>query len=120
MGVTGLETAFSALYSELVVAGLLPLELLVERMSAGASIYELPLPSLAKGSPANLCLIDLDAAWKVGEGGYESRSQNSCFGGRELRAKVLVTVAAGSVAYRERGFAIRLAGDSLAGSRVGR
>src|SRR5436309_1538707 len=100
MGVTGLETAFSALYTELVVAGLLPLELLVERMSAGASIYGLPLPSLAKGSPANLCLIDLAADWKVGEAGYESRSQNSCFAGRVLQGKVLVTVAAGSVAYR--------------------
>src|SRR6266545_2828317 len=118
MGVTGLETAFSALYTELVVAGVVTLELLVERMSAGAAVYGLPLPSLAKGSPANLCLIDLDADWKVGEAGYESRSQNSCFAGRVLQGKVLVTVAAGSVAYRERGFAIRLAGDSLAGSRV--
>jgi dihydroorotase len=120
MGVTGLETAFSALYTELVVAGHVALDLLVERMSAGASIYGLPLPSLAKGSPANLCLIDLDADWKVGESGYESRSQNSCFAGRVLQARVLVTLAAGSVAYRERGFAIRLADDSLAGSRVDR
>jgi dihydroorotase len=118
MGVTGLETAFSALYTELVVTGLLPLDLLVERMTAGASIYGLPLPSLAKGSPANLCLIDLEADWKVGESGYESRSQNSCFAGRVLQAKVLVTLAAGAVAYRERAFSIRLAGDSLAGSRV--
>jgi dihydroorotase len=47
----------------------------------------------------------------VGEAGYESRSDNSCFAGRELRGKVLMTVAAGSVAYRERSFAIRLAGD---------
>jgi dihydroorotase len=120
MGVTGLETAFSILYGELVVPGLLPLELLIERMSAGASVYGLPLPSLAKGSPANLCVIDLDASWKVGEAGYESRSHNSCFAGRVLQAKVLVTVAAGAVAYRERAFAIRLAGDSLAGSGVER
>jgi dihydroorotase len=120
MGVTGLETAFSSLYGELVVPGVLPLELLIERLSAGASIYDLPLPSLAKGAPANLCLIDLDAAWKVGEAGYESRSENSCFAGRVLQGKVLVTVAGGAVAYRERAFAIRLAGDSLAGSGVER
>jgi dihydroorotase len=93
---------------------------LIERMSAGASVYGLPLPSLTKGSPANLCVIDLDASWKVGEAGYESRSHNSCFAGRVLQAKVLVTVAAGAVAYRERAFAIRLAGDSLAGSGVER
>jgi dihydroorotase len=56
----------------------------------------------------------------VGESGYESRSQNSCFWGRTLHGKVLVTVANGSVGYRERGFAIRLAengGRKLAGTR---
>ena len=34
-GVTGLETAFAALYTQLVEPGLLPLETLLERMSAG-------------------------------------------------------------------------------------
>src|SRR5207237_6178389 len=34
-GVTGLETAFSALYTNLVEPGQLPLETLLERMSAG-------------------------------------------------------------------------------------
>ena len=34
-GVTGLETAFAALYTELVEPGLVPLETLLERMSAG-------------------------------------------------------------------------------------
>jgi dihydroorotase len=110
MGVTGLETAFSALHTELVLPGVLSLPLVVERMTAGAAIYGLPVPTLAKGSPANLCLVDLDAAWVVGESGYESRSDNSCFAGRELRGRVLMTVAAGVVAYRERNFSIRLAG----------
>ena len=47
-------------------------------------------------------LVDLDAEWVVGESGYESRSENCCFAGRTLRGKVLLTVAAGAVAYRER------------------
>ena len=34
-GVTGLETAFAALYTQLVEPGLVPLETLLERMSAG-------------------------------------------------------------------------------------
>ena len=38
-------------------------------------------------------------AWTVGEHGYESRSGNCCFDGRELRGKVLLTVAAGSLAW---------------------
>ena len=31
-------------------------------------------PSLAPGSPANVCLVDLASEWEVGEAGYESRS----------------------------------------------
>jgi dihydroorotase len=117
MGVTGLETAFAVLYTDLVLPGVLPLELLVERMTAGGRPYGLRAPALAKGAPADLCLVDLDAHWTVGESGYESRSDNSCFAGRELQGRVLMTVAAGSVAYRERGFAIRLADDPGVGAR---
>ena len=36
MGVTGLETAFAVLYTELVLPGVLDLGLIVERMGAGA------------------------------------------------------------------------------------
>ncbi len=64
---------------------------------------------IAVDEPANLCLVDLDATWIVGEDGYESRSENSCFAGRELHGRVLLTVAAGSVAYRERAFAVAAA-----------
>ena len=100
MGTTGLETAFAALNTELVVPGVLSLELVVERMTAGAELFDLPVPALRTGQPANLCLVDLSAAWVIGEHGYQSRSENSCFAGRRLRGAVRLTVAAGAVAWR--------------------
>jgi dihydroorotase len=109
MGTTGLETAFAAVYTDLVRPGVLPLALVVERLSAGAALMDLPTPRIAVGEPANLCLIDLESSWEVGEAGYESRSENCCFGGRRLHGKVLATVAAGAVAYRERAFALSAA-----------
>jgi dihydroorotase len=102
MGTTGLETAFAAVHTELVVPGVLGLGLVVERMTAGAGLLGLPVPRVERGAPANLTLIDLTAEWDVGENGYESRSENSCFAGRRLRGRVLLTVAGGSVAFRER------------------
>jgi dihydroorotase len=102
MGTTGLETAFAALYTGLVRTGVLPLALLVERMTAGARLFELPSATIAPGEPANMVLVDLDAAWIAGERGWESRSENCCFAGRPLHGRVLLTVAAGAVAYRER------------------
>jgi dihydroorotase len=106
MGTTGLETAFAALYTGLVLPGVLELELLVERMTAGAALFGLPTPRIASGEPANVTLLDLDAEWIAGEHGWESRSENCCFAGRRLRGRVLLTVAAGAVVYRERAFSV--------------
>ena len=102
MGTTGLETAFAALYTELVLPGELELEVVVERMSAGAPVYGLPRPRIAPGEPANLTVVDLDAQFEVGAGGYVSRSENCCFQGRTLRGRVMLTLASGAVAFRER------------------
>jgi dihydroorotase len=106
MGVTGLETAFAALHTDLVMPGLLDLGTLVERMCAGARLLGLREPRLRAGEPADVCLVDLDREWEVGEAGYESRSANSCFDGRRLTGRVRMTIAGGAVAYRERSFAI--------------
>ena len=107
MGVTGLETAFAALHTELVLPGVLSLGLVVERMTAGGEPFGIPAPRLEPGAPAGFCLVDLDAGWQVGEAGYESRSTNCAFGGRTLTGRVRMTMAAGAVAYRERSFAIQ-------------
>jgi dihydroorotase len=106
MGTTGLETAFAALYTGLVLPGALELGMLVERMTAGAGLFDLPIPRIVPGEPANLTLIDLDAEWIAGEHGWESRSENCCFAGRRLQGRVLLTVAAGAVVYRERAFSV--------------
>jgi dihydroorotase len=109
MGVTGLETAFAALHTRLVLPGVLPLAVLVERMTAGCAPFGLHVPSLAIGAPADVVLVDLEAEWEVGEPGYESRSSNNAFAGQTLTGRVRMTVADGLVAYRERSFAIGVA-----------
>jgi dihydroorotase len=106
MGVTGLETAFAVLHTGLVLPGVIDLPLLVERMTAGGQPFGLPVPRIERGAPANVCLVDLDAEWEVGEAGYESRSANCAFGGRRVTGRVRMTIADGAVAYRERTFAL--------------
>jgi dihydroorotase len=99
-GVTGLETAFAALYTHLVKPGLLSLETLLERMSAGpARIYALPRPRVAVGAAANLVLLDLNASRQVTEATFRSRSANSWLLGETLDGQVRLTVADGKVAY---------------------
>ena len=106
MGTTGLETAFAAVYTQLVAPGVLDLGLVVERMTAGGEPFGIPAPRIQPGADANLVLVDLGAEWEVGEDGYESRSENCCFAGQKVRGRVLLTVAAGAIAYRERAFAV--------------
>jgi dihydroorotase len=99
-GVTGLETAFAALYTHLVQPGHLSLATLLERMSAGpARDLRLPLPRIAVGETANLVLLDLDGEWTVSEDGFRSRSVNSWLLGQTLRGVVRTTVADGRVVY---------------------
>ncbi len=106
MGTTGLETSFAALHTGLVLPGVLGLGLLVERMTAGAALFGLALSRIATGASASLTLIDLDARFIAGEHGWVSRSENCCFAGRELQGRVLLTLAAGTAAHRDRTLAM--------------
>ena len=95
-GVTGLETAFGALHTYLVRPGVLPLETLLERMSAGpARAFGLPVPRIAVGERANIAVLDLEQEWEVREDGFRSRSVNSWLIGSRLQGRVVRTVADG-------------------------
>jgi dihydroorotase len=99
-GVTGLETSFASLYTYLVEPGVLRLETVLERMSAGpAAIFGLERPRIAVGAQANLTLIDTALSWRVKVERFHSRSQNSWLLGKRLRSRVRLTIAAGKVVH---------------------
>jgi dihydroorotase len=99
-GVTGLETAFAVLHTDLVQTGVLRLDTLLARMSAGpARAYGLEPPRVAVGATANLAVLDLQAVWRVDESGFRSRSANSWLLGRTLKGKVTMTIAGGKVVH---------------------
>jgi dihydroorotase len=99
-GVTGLETAFAALYTHLVEPGLIPLGVVLERMSSGpARAYGLEEPRIAVGAAANLVLLDLNASYRITEETFRSRSVNSWLLGATVKGKVRATIAAGRLAY---------------------
>jgi dihydroorotase len=99
-GVTGLETAFPALYTRLVEPGLVSLEIVLERMSSGpARAYGLDEPRIEVGAEANLVLLDLNASYRITEDSFRSRSVNSWLLGQTVKGKVRATIAAGRLAY---------------------
>jgi len=99
-GVTGLETAFAALHTHLVLPGIVSLETLLERMSAGpARAFGLPEPRIEAGITANLVVLDLAGEWTMTEAGFRSLSANSWALGATLTGQVAKTVADGRVVF---------------------
>jgi dihydroorotase len=99
-GVTGLETAFAALHTHLVMPGVLTLETLLQRMSTGpARAFGLEEPRIEVGARANLVALDLHSEWTVAEEGFRSLSANSWLLGETLRGRVLTTVADGRLVF---------------------
>ncbi len=99
-GVTGLETAFAALYTHLVEPGLISLETLLERMSAGpARAYGLDAPRIAVGAPANLVLLDTRGELARDRGRLPLAFCELVAARREAPGPVRATIAAGRLVH---------------------
>jgi dihydroorotase len=99
-GSTGLETAFAALHTGLVLSGAVPLARLVEAMSgAPCRVLGLEEPRLAVGAPADFCVVDLDEAWTVAPTELSGRSRNCAFLGETFTGRVRMTVVDGARRY---------------------
>ena len=99
-GISSLETAFGLLM-RLVHAGALSLPQLIGMLSyRAAQAWDLPYGTLAPGAPADVVVLDPDQAWLVDPERFFSKGKNSPLGGQTLRGTVLLTLAHGSIAYR--------------------
>jgi dihydroorotase len=98
-GMIGLETAVP-LVLELVRAGLLAPSAFVTRLSAApAALFGLPGGTLAEGGPADVTVIDPEAAWTVEPAALRSRSRNTPFAGSALRGRAVMTIVGGAIVY---------------------
>ena len=104
-GFLGHETAFAALYTELVQGGELSLSRLVEAMAcapgrwvSGDGAY-----GISPGAPGDLTLVDLSEEWTVQADSLISRSSNSPYLGRRLKGRVVGTMVGGELVYDRTG-----------------
>ena len=96
-GAVGLETLLPALIS-LHLDGQAPLLPLLKAVtSAPAELLGLPCGRLAKGAPADLILVDLEAPRRIDAERLLSKSKNSPFDGRRLQGVVQMTMVDGRV-----------------------
>ena len=102
MGIVGLETAFPLLYTHLVKdRGLIPLERLVELMSAApARRFGLPVNELKPGADANLALWDLDAEYEIDPDDFLSMGRATPFAGWRVSGRCVETLYRGNAVWR--------------------
>ncbi len=94
MGVVGLETAFSVLYTDLVRTGIISPEKLVELMAIN--------PRKRFGIPIredDICVFDLNAAYTVDPNDFASKGRSTPFEGRSLYGVSRLTVMDGRIVY---------------------
>lgn len=103
-GILGLETALPVLLTELVHGRGYSPAWLIERLTAKpATAFDLPAGSLAPGLPADLCVIDPQAKWRIDSSRFASKSRNTPYHGQAVQGRVELTFVAGKPVYDGRG-----------------
>jgi dihydroorotase len=103
-GMVGLETALSVVVKSMIDTKLMDWQTLVNRMSiAPAKIagYSKHGQDVAKGSSANLTIVDTSANWIVDRNTLASKSKNTPFQGMTLPVRVLHTFLNGDLVLRD-------------------
>ncbi|MEG2221121.1 MAG: dihydroorotase [Oscillospiraceae bacterium] len=100
MGIVGLETAFSVLYTTLVEGGILSLPVLVDKMAlAPRRIFRLPGGSLEEGQPADFTVLNLHAPHTIDPDRFLSQGRATPFAGCTVSAAVEQTICGGKQVY---------------------
>jgi dihydroorotase len=99
-GILGLETSFPLVYTTLVQPGLLSLSDAIRKMtSEPARVLGLPegVGTLRPGAPADVTVLDLDAAWTLDRNAVKSKSKNTPFHGMPVQGKAVFTIVGGRI-----------------------
>lgn len=82
-GTIGLESAFGALMT------IFPIEIIVQKLTAARTIFNIQQPEIKEGSLANLSLFTTDNDWIFSKESIFSKSKNSAFLGVKMKGNVV-------------------------------
>lgn len=100
-GINGFETAFAALYSELVLKDIISLEVLLDRLAcAPANFLKLNVGRLESGFKADILLADLSKYIEINVDTMLSKSSNTPYLGKTLQGAILTTFCDGKITWK--------------------
>ncbi len=100
MGIVGIETAFSILYTHLVKTGIISLEKLIELLFTNAHNRFKIGTSLKVGQAANLTVFNLDSHYKIDPNNFLSKGRATPFEGNDVYGECVLTICNGNIVYK--------------------
>lgn len=101
-GISGIETAFSVCYTELVKKGHITLNKLSEIMSKNpANILEANKGQIKIGYDGDLVIVDTDKEYEISSENFKSKGKNTPFNGMKVYGKIVKTIKGGNVVFEE-------------------
>lgn len=101
MGISGLETAFPALYTYLVMSGKVSLQRILEALtSSPRKAFGLP-PVLEEGAAADIAIIDTRTEFTIDSSRFLSQGHSTPFEGKRVQGKVLMTLKDGVAVWKD-------------------
>ena len=101
MGVVGLETAFSAVYTTMVSSGLMSFQRLVNAMAVRPReiLGMLPLSPIKEGMPTDLVVINTEEKYTVDPKDFKSMGKATPYEGMNLQGKIKMTIYNGNPVF---------------------
>ncbi|ADL69053.1 dihydroorotase [Thermoanaerobacterium thermosaccharolyticum] len=102
-GISGIEIAFSVIYTYLVKNGLITLEDLVSFMSINPAKLLKTSYGIKVGNAADITVVDTNKEYTVNVDNFKSKGKNSPFNGKRLTGVVEYTLVDGKIIYKNNG-----------------
>ncbi|MGV8983383.1 dihydroorotase [Clostridium sp.] len=104
-GISGLETAFPVCFTKLVEEGHITLNKLSELMSKNpAKIMGLNKGEIKIGYEGDLVILDTKTKYNIDTSEFLSKGTNTPFEGKAVKGKVVCTIKAGRLVYKDKTF----------------
>ena len=101
MGITGIETAFSILYTKLVKPGVITLGRLVELLNTNARKRFGIGSEIKVGESADLTVFDLDCEYTINPEEFISKGKATPFKGEKVFGKCRLTMCNGTIVWQD-------------------
>ncbi len=99
MGVVGIETAFSVMYTHFVKTNIISLEKLIEIMSQNPCKRFGIKNEISNGEKASFAVFDLNSEYTINSEEFLSKGKATPFEGMKVSGKTLMTMCNGQVAF---------------------